>query len=258
MPWAFFLLVIALSIPFWLLGAATGIELLPHLPVSALGAFCPALAAVILVYREKKAAGVIALLRRSVDYSRIPSKAWYVPIVLLMPAVILVAYWVMRALGMPLPTPRFALLPLPFLFVVFFITGLGEELGWSGYAIDPLQARWTALGAGILVGLFWAVWHLIPLAQAHRAPSWVAWWCLTTVAMRVILVWLYNNTGKSVFAAALHHAMQNVSWQLFPNSGSHYAPSVIGPILVVVVAIVTAAWGHRTLARSLRAPVVRS
>lgn len=35
-PPAFFVLVFALSVPFWLIGAVAGIELLPGMPVSAL------------------------------------------------------------------------------------------------------------------------------------------------------------------------------------------------------------------------------
>lgn len=46
---SFFLLVFALSVPFWVIGAATGVELLPGLPVAGLMAFCPAIAASILV-----------------------------------------------------------------------------------------------------------------------------------------------------------------------------------------------------------------
>jgi uncharacterized protein len=48
-PLTFFLLVFALSVPFWLMGAVTGLELLPGLPVSSLMACCPLLAALILV-----------------------------------------------------------------------------------------------------------------------------------------------------------------------------------------------------------------
>jgi len=44
--------------------------------------FCPVTAAVILVYRENKIAGVTALLKRSFDYNRIRAKVWYAPIVL--------------------------------------------------------------------------------------------------------------------------------------------------------------------------------
>ncbi len=73
----FFLLVFALSLPFWLAGAWTTLQLLPGLPVSAVMAFCPATAALMLVYRKDKAAGVTALLKRSFDYERITAKVWY-------------------------------------------------------------------------------------------------------------------------------------------------------------------------------------
>jgi len=68
-----------------------------------------------------------------------------------------------------------------------------------------MQDRWNALETGILLGLVWAVWHWLPLMQAHRSPAWIAWWSLYTVALRVLIVWLYNNTGRSVFAAILYH-----------------------------------------------------
>lgn len=80
-PFQFFLLVFVLSIPFWLIGAVTRLQLLPSLPVSSL------MAALILVYRENKTAGMIALLKRSFDYKRISAKIWYAPIILLMPGV---------------------------------------------------------------------------------------------------------------------------------------------------------------------------
>ena len=53
----FFLLVFALSIPFWILGALADdiTKFLPiKLPISSLMAFCPLLAAIILVYKEGK------------------------------------------------------------------------------------------------------------------------------------------------------------------------------------------------------------
>jgi membrane protease YdiL (CAAX protease family) len=120
-------------------------------------------------------------------------------------------------------------------------------LGWSGYATDPLQERRGALRAGILLGLVSAVWHAVPLVQAGRSAAWVAWWCLFTVAGRVLIIWVYNNAGKSVLAAALFHATSNISWQLFPNFGSHWDPSIVAPL--VVVAAVTFLWGPKTLAR---------
>jgi membrane protease YdiL (CAAX protease family) len=60
------------------------------------------------------------------------------------------------------------------MFLLSLGAGLGEELGWSGYALDPMQARWHALQAGILLGLVWAVWHWVPLVQVHRSAEWIA------------------------------------------------------------------------------------
>jgi uncharacterized protein len=248
-PLTFFVWVFALSVPFWLIGAVTRRQLFPGLPVSALMAFYPLMAASMLVYREHKTAGVAELLKRAFDYPRISAKVWYAPIVLLKPGVMVLTYGLMRVMGLPLPTPQFSVLAALVMFLVFLIAALGEELGWSGYVIDPLQERWSALHASLLLGLVWATWHLVPLVQAHRSPAWIAWWGLGTVASRVLIVWLYNNTGKSVFAAILYHAISNVSWLLFPNDGSHYDPRITGLILACAAAIVTVVWGPRTFAR---------
>src|SRR5688572_11989868 len=83
----FFVLVLALSAPFYIAGAALDLQLLPGLPLSALSAVVPALAASILVFRRAGRAGVAAHHRRSFDVERITRPLWYVPIVLLMPAV---------------------------------------------------------------------------------------------------------------------------------------------------------------------------
>ena len=124
------------------------------------------------------------------------------------------------------------------LFVLFFISAIGEESGWSGYLIDPLQQRWGALNGGIVLGLVWAAWHVLPLVQVGRAPGWITWWAAGTVATRVLHTWLYNNTAKSVFGAILFHTMTNLSWQLFPNGGSHYDPRITALIVTTLAVLV--------------------
>lgn len=120
----------------------------------------------------------------------------------------------------------------------FFVAALGEELGWSGYAIGPMQVRWGALKASIILGVVLAAFHYVALVQAHRSVAWIAWWTLYIVAGRVIMVWIYNNTEKSVFGMALFHMMINASWQLFPVSGSYFDPRVTGLILATIAVIV--------------------
>lgn len=247
-PVVFFLLVFALSGPLWLVGALAHTQLLPGLPLSAVMVLCPLVASLILVAFERGSAGVAAHIDRARDFRLIENKAWYAPILLLMPATAALAYVAMRVLDLPLPPPALSIAIVPALFLLFFVAGLAEELGWSGYALDPLQNRWGALPASLIIGLVWAAWHIVPLLQVGRAPGWIAWWAFGTVATRVLHTWLYNNTGKSVFGAALFHGMTNVSWQLFPNQGSHYDPRITGIILAIVAVCVTIAWGPRTLA----------
>ncbi len=249
-PFKFFGLVFALTLPFWILGALAAYQLLPALPLSALSFFCPVLAAAILLYRSDGWIGVTALLRRSFDLGRIRSKRWLAAAILLEPAIMVLSFAVIRMMGVPVPAPQIALLPALALFVVFFIAALGEELGWSGYATDPLQARFGGLGASLVIGLVWVGWHFIGLAQANRSVAFIAWWSLSTLAYRVIIVRLYNHTGRSVSAAAVFHAMINLTWQLFPVNGSFYDPRITGLIAAVMAVMAVVVWRPRTLARN--------
>jgi membrane protease YdiL (CAAX protease family) len=207
-------------------------------------------AAAILVYREHGWASVVALLQRSFDFKRVKAKIWYLPTILLMPAIMVLSYAVQRQLGMSLPEPHFSVGTTLLLVGGFLIAGISEELGWSGYAIDPLQDRYGALIGAVLLGLAWAGWHVIPLLSASRTPGWIVWWSLGTLTSRVLITWLYNNTGRSVFVAALFHAMVNVTYFLFPIDGSFYDPRVTGLIMAVVVVIIVIVWGPRTLVRA--------
>jgi uncharacterized protein len=245
----FFLLVFATAIPFLLLSAASQIELLPRLPIAALMAICPATAAAILAYKNDGFDGVSVLLRRVSDYRRISSMIWLLPALLLPPVLSTITFLFLRLTGVAIPTPQFSLMTTTGLFLVFFVGALAEELGWSGYATDPLQQRFGALGGAMLLGFVWALFHLVALLQTGRSVLWIGWWSLGTIATRVLIVWLYNNTGKSVFAAALLHAMGNVCWQLFPVHGSYFDPRSNCIVTALTALAVTIIWGPGELVR---------
>jgi hypothetical protein len=247
-PLAFFLLVAVLSVPFALLGA-TGIQLYPGIPISALGFVAPVSAAAILLFRERGVAGVTELLRRAADLHRITDTRWYVAIVLVMPAFALATWAVMRAMSAPHPTPRFPLPGALILFLAFIVAALGEELGWSGYAIDPLQKRFSTLTAALILGAYWAAWHIIAMVQAGQSPEWIAWGCLDMIGTRVLMVWIYNNTGRSVAAVALYHAIANLTLKSVFPGGSYEAERIISVIIAIAAAIVVMVWGPRTLTR---------
>jgi membrane protease YdiL (CAAX protease family) len=231
-----------------------GEEKLPlpvNLPVSALTAFVPMIAAAILSFKRHGIGGIKELFQIVGDYRTIKSKVWYLPILLLAPLIYLFSFAVMRLMERPLPDPIYIpFLWLPVFFVIYLITGAGEELGWSAYATPPMQHRLGPLRASFLLGVIWATWHSIAFVQTGLAVEWVVWQSVKTVAMRMIIMWIYNKTGMSVFAVNLYHTTDNVSWSLFPNFGTHYDPMVTGLINCLTAVIVAIAGGLNSLSRS--------
>src|SRR5690606_14200178 len=123
----------------------------------------PVTAAAALVYRRSGRKGVTALLKQAVDYRKIRNKVSYLPVMLLAPLLYFLSYIIMRLTGLPLPDrPELPLQTAPAFFVLYFISDAGEELGWTSYALEPMQNRWGVLKASLILGAVWAIWHAVP------------------------------------------------------------------------------------------------
>lgn len=237
----FFVLVSVLAVPFWVAAAMVDItDRTPiGLPLSALMFVCPVIAAGILTYRYGGRPELVRLLKRAVDYSR-ERRGWYLFAVVATPAIALMSYGVAWLMGLVhysgSPTPLAA---VPVLFLAFLLAAAFEELGWAGYATDPLRRRFGALGAGLVLGAFWGVWHLLPLIQAHHGPLWITGWFVGTVALRTIVVWLFYKTGKSVLSAMLMHAMANVCAAAIPDYTMTHSVLISGVLTAIVAAAIT-------------------
>ena len=247
-PLRFFFLAIVLYIPFVLFSR---VEVFPNVTLVNFATFIPMAAALILVYRENKVSGVKELLGRSFDYQRIKSKIWYLPIFLLYPSIVLVQYGLAVLSGRPVPSPHFPV-RLPIIFVVFFIAALGEELGWMGYAFEPMEERWGAFKASLLLGFVWSLIHIPLFTASNAAPDWIVWQLIYIIMTRVLFVWIYNNAGKSLFAVSAVHATFSVGWQFFPPSQGLLVPSFYDPrnlafTTIALVIIVTLLWGPKKL-----------
>lgn len=251
-PVTFLVLVFLMSTVFWSLGAVVQGSLPKEtaidLPISSLMAVCPMIAALILVHRENGSIGVKELFNRCFDYRRIKSKVWYLPILFLMPTIMLMVNIFKGNLPAVVPISQLPVLIVLISCLLFFIAAMTEEIGWQGYAFDPLQARWNALIASLVLGFLWAIWHSIPFIQMHQSTSWIVWQSTNILLTRIIIAWLYNNTGKSLFAAILYHSMYNVSTILLPSFGLVYDPMVTTIILVGIALVVIVLWGPKTLA----------
>ncbi len=217
-------------------------------------AFIPIIAGCILIYKEEGKSGVYKLFKRIFDYSRITKKIWYVPIILLPFLMYLLIYLVIRILGLSLPSEfHISFLSIPVLFILFFVGSVAEETGYMGYAVEPMQERFGALAGSILIGIPWAVWHYPSIIQQGHGLTFIAWATLGTVAVRILIVWIYNNTGKSLFACILFHTMLNLGRPLFPKDEMHNPlvdyPEIHYSLIAIVAVIVVILWGSKTLTR---------
>ncbi|MFN8422269.1 MAG: CPBP family glutamic-type intramembrane protease [Anaerolineae bacterium] len=251
----FVVLEFALSIPFWAVGALAQAKIIPdQVLLRASWSLTPMIAAAILVYRAEGAAGVKSLFGRIVDFPRIASKRWYAAVFLTGPLIVFARYGVALWSGLDIPPPRLTLL-VPLSYLGFFMIAYAEELGWTVYALDTLLERAGALSAGVLVGILWATLHAPVWALAGQSLAWCAWQWLYVVALRVLMTWVYNNTGRSLFAMDLLHPGLFVWWYLWPVTGTGlsmpavYDPRSLALIAVLLAAVVTGLWGPRTLAR---------
>ena len=251
-PWLFFLLVFLLSSPFFVLGVAGNrLPIATFLPVSALMAFVPAIAALGLVCHKQGPSDAMRFLSRAWDYHRIKGAGWVLCALLLMPLAFTLQYGVLSLEGRRLPDVHvFSVAKITAFTLMFFVGAVGEELGWQGYAFTGLKNKWGALGAALIIGVIWALWHVIPFAEMGRSIDWIVWQCLGAVALRVIIVWLFVNAGQSVFIAVLFHMMINMAWGVFTAFDSYFDPFVLFVILVIVAGIVVLLWGRSSLLAS--------
>ena len=252
---AFFVLTFLLSAPFYILHALAhrnvvfGPEMGP-LYIS-LFTFTPILSASILTFRRSGWDGVKQLLGRTFDFAKITRRRWCVPILLLWPSILLLSLGVMVLLGEPIPAALAPAVALPATLVFFFILATGEEVGWMGYAFEPMQARAGALGASLALGLVWALWHVpffvfvMPDAVRHVAQL------LMLVATRVLVAWIFNNTAQSVFAVILFHAADNTALVTLPEvqAISPWGALVTCGFVLSAAVLMTVLWGPETLSR---------
>jgi uncharacterized protein len=255
-PLKFFLLVFAISIPFWVIDTMIHVKtsLMDFSIIDILAAFIPITVASILVYQEEGYVGIKTLFKRIFDFAIVTKKSWYLPIIFLPFFMYFLIYFIILVSGLPHShTLNIPLKSIPFLFLSFFIGAVCEETGYMGYAIEPMQSRFSALKASILVGIPWAVWHYPSIIQQGHGAVWIAWATIGTIAVRVLIVWIFNNTQKSLFACILFHTMMNLGRPLFPKDKIHNPlvdyPEIHYSLIAVVAVIVVLLWDAKTLAK---------
>ena len=244
---AFFILTLVLSVPVYFIATVVPQDMV--MLTGLLIALAPITATLILAYRESRADGAKRLLKRCFDRKSITRKIWYAPTFLLMPVLFFLALGVTNVTGEPLPDTLFPVVAAPVVFLMFFILSLFEEIGWMGYVFDPMEERWNALRASIILGTIWAAWHIPLYILSGQGPLRVVAQLLSLIAIRTLIVWLYNNTGKNLFAVILIHAIYNVCTMMFASFYISVGHLITCIFIIVAAAIVVFLWGAETLAQ---------
>lgn len=231
----YFVLAYALSwsigIPLALLGRANQ-QPVPF-AIHYLIAYGPMLAALIMTGLIEGKPGVQALLGRLVDWRVKP--AWWLV------AVSPLLLFAVLALGLALlsqPVDLGLLGQVNFLpnlgigaLLLWILTfGVGEEMGWRGYALPRLQRTHSALKANLILAPLWALWHLpqfFYLFELSMLPGWL----LGLLAGAIVFTWLYNSARGSILIVAVWHGAFNFI------TASQAGEGIIAAVLNTIVMI---------------------
>src|SRR3984893_3900967 len=219
-PAAYFLLTFMIS---WVVALAVAPpHLLRHEPLPILTGVLmfpamllgPSLSAIFLTWFAAGPPGLRDLFSRLLR-ANIPLR-WYSAL-LIPPVLVLTLLLTLKTFVSPFYTPNL------FLMGVWFgvPAGLLEEIGWTGFAFPKMSSQYNPLGASILLGLLWGLWHLPVINYLGTATPHGAYWfpfflafTFAMTAMRVLISWLYSNT-KSVLIAQLMHISSTGSLVIF-------------------------------------------
>jgi uncharacterized protein len=272
-PLKYFALAFAFTWALWVPAALEARGVISSLPVPAtfLGAFGPMVAAIVVTALEGGRAGLRSLLGRIVRWRVAP--IWYA-VAILGPFVLTLAAIALHValVGQP---PSLGLLvgALPTLLIVvvymMITVALGEEVGWRGYALPALQARYSALVASLILGVLWALWHLPVFfnPDTHYSNLPFLLFLAYMVAFAVLITWVFNSAGGSVLMAIFFHAVMNASSELWktipaysvrpPTAAEAVAVNVHTNVMTAIVlwvaaVVVVLVYGSRNLSRKSR------
>lgn len=143
---------------------------------------------------------------------------------------------------------------LEIILFTLFSGPIAEELGWRGFALPRLQAKYNALVSSLILGVIWCCWH-IPLffttgATQMSIPFPI--YLVLVLTITLYLTWLYNNTQGSLIVTILGHFTYNLTG--FLTGVLRLMPAMLfymtaGPLLGLIVIAIIFIYGPRYLAR---------
>jgi uncharacterized protein len=237
-PLRFFVVTFAWSWILWAPLVLAGLGVFPldeelhsllTLPVIMLGAFGPAVGACIAVWTLEGRAALGTFLRRFLSL-RFGWKAYFAMFAVL-GGVNAVAWYLPELWGLDRPP---MLLPSAFVFPIWwllmtFLGGGQEEVGWRGYILEPLEARFGLWRGNVVLALVWTAWHgplwFIPGSTQATMP--LAAFALGTIGTSFFFSWVMKAAGGRPMAGLMAHGAWNAFIPLFPTVATADDPSQV-------------------------------
>jgi uncharacterized protein len=207
--------------------------------------FGVALAAFLVVAASGGRAGVRDLARRCLRW-RVGAR-WYLVALVAMPMAVPLAaaafYGAVPLHNLVDRGPLLFTLLAPRLLLGIVLFNVTEEIGWMGFLQDRWQDRYGPLKASLLVTIPFTLYHL-PVWFVENglalALMYLPVFAVIHLGARVVMAWLYNNTGRSVLLVGLFHSTfdATVWWANDIVPGPRGTAALLGSGIVVVAAVV--------------------
>lgn len=248
--WLFFILALGWSWLFWipLIFLKLVFNTMPGIILYSIGGLGPALSAIYLVRTTQGKDERREFWRRVIDYKRVPWRwllaSLFIPLLIAILTVLITPFFTTEYSNWQ---PLWLVLQNPLIFVFFLVSTLlfgplPEEIGWRGYGLESLQTKYSAVQSSLIVGLFWALWH-IPLfltkdsafAATYPLLSPSFWlWGTSLLSISIIMTWIFNHTGKSTLTAILFHFSMSATSGFFSFQSQMQSIMLIGFALFAV------------------------
>ena len=92
--------------------------------------------------------------------------------------------------------------------------GIAEEPGWRGFAVPKMNKKYRPTVSGIIIGVIWAVWHLLQYVYGGRSWETFPQFVFTVTVISCIYVWIYLKT-ENLPIMIIFHVMHNLANRVF-------------------------------------------
>ena len=142
-------------------------------------------------------------------------------------------------------------LGIPAVMGIWLLTyGMGEEMGWRGFALPHIQSKTSARTASVILAIFWALWHVPAFffRDTYQTLGLLGFplFLINMIFASIILTWLYNSTHGGLLMVIIFHAL--FDWLSVSDAGGEYAAMIMGATAIAWAVFVMIRYGAANLA----------